>query len=705
MTPKQRSNLLRLLKPRHVAVIGGRDAETVVGECARIGFSGAVWPVNPKRQEIGGQPCFTRLEDLPEPPDAAFIAVPREAAIESVASLSRMGAGGAVCYTAGFGETGVEGAAAEVALVAEAGDLALIGPNCYGLINYVDRVALWPFAHGGNCPGYGAAIITQSGMLSSDLTMSQRSVPFAYMVSAGNQSLLGLEDFVELLAEQPEVRAIGLHIEGLRSIPHFAEVALQTLERGIPIVALKTGASAIGSRLTVSHTGSLSGTDALYDALFERLGILRVASPAQLLETLKFLCVSGVPTGKRVAAFTCSGAGATMLADHAETIGLDFPQPSEKTKAVLKDLLPGTATISNPLDYTTPIWGLAERTGPVFEALLGDTHDLALLLQDYPHPGLDESKPLYTNDTKAFVAAAQAAGRPTVVCSTLPENIDRETRDLLIADGVAPMQGLQEALNAIAAAARYGARRESLLEHRQPLVLTTAPAILNAELIDEAAGKSQLAAAGVRVPAGRVACGREAAAEAARLGFPVALKMLSARLPHKSEAGAVRLDLSSPEEVEAAVADMRRAVARHDPAAATDVFLIERMAAVPAAKLLVGLRWDAQFGLAMTLASGGVLVELVGDAVTLLLPADRAEIAAALGRLRLARLLDGFRGRPAVDRHVVVDALCQLADYMVDRAGEIAEIEINPLFLYRDRVCAVDVLMRVTAQSDAAISA
>jgi len=696
MRPALRENLLRLLKPRHIAIVGGRDAVTVAGECARIGFAGPIWPVNPKRRDIAGHKCFASIEDLPEPPDAVFVAVPREAAIDCVARLARLGAGGAVCYTAGFGEIGAEGAAAEAALVEAAGDMALVGPNCYGVINYIDRAALWPFAHGGSCPGFGAAIITQSGMLSSDLTMSQRSVPFAYMVSAGNQAVLRLEDFIDVLCERPEVRAIGLHIEGLQDPAQFCVAARKALELGKPIVALKTGTSKIGARLTVSHTGSLSGTDDLYQALFERLGIIRVTSPAQLLETLKFVTVAGIPKGRRIAAFTCSGGGATMLADFGETIGLEFPQPSAQTAAKLEALLPDTATVSNPLDYTTPIWGQAEKTGPVFAALLAESHDAALILQDYPSAGLDESKPSYLADARAFAAAAGTAKLPAAVCSTLSENLDRGTREEMLANGVAPMQGLQETLNAIAGAAWFGRRRGEILDDIDEAALYPAQSPDGeAAPIDELSGKQRLAAAGIEVPPGVLASTDDAPRRAAELGFPVALKMLSTRLPHKSEAGAVRLGLTGPQAVKAAVAEMTRAVAGYDSDAVTDRFLIEHMIEPPVAELLVSVRRDAQFGLALTLASGGILAELIGDAVTLLLPASRSRIEAALDRLKVARLLDGYRGQRGADRAPVVDALVRLADYAGAQADDIVEIEINPLFVLTDRVCAVDVLIRV----------
>lgn len=693
MSPKRRANLDRLLKPRHVAVIGGRDAETVAAECKRIGFTGPFWPVNPKRSHIGGHACFATLDDLPEAPDAVFLAVPKDAAIESLEKLNAMGAGGVVCYTAGFGETGSEGAEAEARLVRAAGDLALVGPNCYGVINYVDKVALWPFTHGGTCPGYGAAIITQSGMLSSDFTMSQRGVPFAYMVSAGNQTLLRLEDFVDALAERPEVRAIGLHIEGLKDVAAFERAALKSLGLGKPIVALKTGTSRLGSSLTVSHTGSLSGTGELYDALFDRLGIIRVDSPAQLLETVKFLCVAGVPKGPRLAGLTCSGGGATMLADYAERLDLSFTSPDAATAATLRSQLPATATVSNPLDYTTPIWGIPEKTRPVFDTLFAQGHDAAVIVQDYPAPGLDESKPWYRNDTLSFIGAAKAQGLAAAVCSTIPENLDAETRDVLVAAGVAPMQGIEDCMRAIAGAVWHGRRRSEIAAGAAaPLVTVTAAS--SPRLIDETAAKTLLAASGIAVPRSRTGTGAEAPALAQELGFPVALKMVSARLPHKTEAGAVRLGLSSPDEVTAAVQRMVTDVTAFNAAALTDCFLVEAMVEAPVAELMVSIRRDPQFGLAMTLAAGGVLVELLADATTLLLPATRPELARALSRLRVSRLLDGYRGRPAASREALLDTLARLAVFATDTANDVAEIEINPLFVGTRESTAVDVLMQ-----------
>ena len=335
MTPQKRRHFERLLNPRHIAFIGGADAIIAIGEARRRGFEGNYWPVNPRRDQMGGLACFDSVDDLPEAPDAVFLAIPAVAAVDTLEKLEKMGAGGVVCYTAGFKESGPDGDALEQRLKDIVGDMALIGPNCYGVINYLDNVALWPFAHGGKSPGYGAAIITQSGMFSSDITMSQRSLPLTHLISAGNQAVLELADFVDVLCENPAVRAIGVHIEGLGDVAKFEQAALKCLRNDTPIVALKTGSSQIGSQLTVSHTGSLSGTKELYNALFERCGVISVTNPSQMLETLKYLCVVRRPKGHRVVGFTCSGGGATMLADHAETIGLQFPSFTQDVTARL----------------------------------------------------------------------------------------------------------------------------------------------------------------------------------------------------------------------------------------------------------------------------------------------------------------------------------------------------------------------------------
>jgi len=561
MTPALKENFERLLRPRHIA-------------CS---------------------PCFASLSDLPEAPDAAFVAIAAERVPETIAQLAGMGTGGIICYSAGFKEAGND--TLEAALVEAAGDMAVIGPNCYGLINYIDDVALWPFAHGGSSPaGYGAAIITQSGMLSSDITMAPRSLPLSYMISAGNQAVLGLEDFTDLLCDRPEVRAIGLHIEGLRDVARFERIALKAIENGTPIVALKTGRSSIGSALAVSHTGSLSGSAVLYDALFERTGIICVDSPVQMIETLKALSVVDAPKGNRIAGFTCSGGGAAMLADHSETLGLVFPAVDAAQTDRLRALLPPIATVSNPLDYTTPIWGQPEFSGPVFaEAMARDDVDAAILVQDYPAPGLDDTQVLYRNDAGAFADAAAARGLPAMICSTIPENFDTETRDWLINRGVAPMQGLHEALDALSAGAGWHAARKRIAAN-PPTPLVSVPLGGAIDKLDEAAGKAWLSSIDFDVPEGAVTDAAGLVGAAREIGYPVVLKMVSTHLLHKTEVGAVKIGIDTPEALVETAQKMQTTISAYNPAAATGRYLVEAMSPPPLAELVVAIRRDPQFG-------------------------------------------------------------------------------------------------------------
>ena len=693
MTPKRRKNFRRLLKPRHIAFIGGRYAIIAINEARRRGFDGEMLAVNPTRTDLVGVECVASIEDLPVAPDAVYLAIPADNVVDALRSLSVIGAGGVVCFSAGFKEAG--NTQKEKDLVDATGDMALIGPNCYGFINYIDNSALWSFEHGGWSPGYGAAIITQSGMFSSDITMSQRSLPLAYMVSAGNQAVLGPEDFLEFFAEDPTVRAIGLHLEGLQNIPKFESAALKALSKGKPVVVLKTGSSTIGSELTVSHTGSLSGSAELYEAFFQRVGIISVTNPSQFLETLKLLCIVGAPKGKRVAGFTCSGGGATMLADHAERIDLVFPVVDPKQENDLSALLPDIATVSNPLDYTTPIWGQAEMTYPVFaKAISAIEADTAVLLQDYPAAGLDSSKSFYRADAIAFAEATTEKGLPAIICATLPENMDLETRQLLISKGVAPMQGIHETLNAIQDSANWKEARSYILSEKPEHLLRAIPSS-EKRVLPESEGKDWLKRNSFNVPEGKIVSAQQLGKAANAVGYPVALKMISRRLAHKTEAGAVVLNLKDEGSLRLAASKMKSDVAAYDAKAVSDLFLVEAMSPNPLAELIINFRQDPQFGAALVLGSGGVLVELLADSATLLLPTRPVEIIRVLKSLRVGRLLEGFRGRPAADIEQVATEIYKLSVTYQKNMKTIAEIEINPLFVYQAEVSAIDVLIQV----------
>jgi acyl-CoA synthetase (NDP forming) len=695
-----RDNLQRLLTPRHIAFIGGQDADFSARQCAAL-FDGPVWGVNPGRDSLGGVPCYRSIEDLPEAPDAVFLATPRAAATETVRGLSRMGAGGVACFTAGFGELGVSGQQAEAELVKAAGEMALVGPNCYGVINFTNGAVLWPFGAGDSHCDSGVALIMQSGMLPANMTMNERSVPISYVISAGNQAVLAIEDYLDLLVDDAAVTAIGLYIEGIRDIPKFAAAALRAITADKPLVVLKAGQSALGSSISVTHTGSLAGADEAFQALFDQLGVIRVNSPVEMIETLKFVSVSGAPKGNRIAAFTCSGGDAAMVADYCERVGLELAPPSAGCVRELGQRLPDIATPANPLDYTTPVWGNTEVMPGVFQALMQDGYDAAIVIQDFPPARIHADNSLYRNDARSFIEACSAVGIPGAVCSDLPENIDRETRELVIAGGVTPLQGLDSGLDAIANACRYGIARGRILSADGTATGFKSISVPNqpsaSRIVDEWQGKLRLQACGIDVPPGQLLAVDGVRDISTQLDYPVVLKAVSADLPHKSEAGAVRVNLRDAEQLCGAVEIMRHSISAAAPGVDFDQVMIESMVEDVIAELMIGINTDAQFGQLLVIASGGVLVELLRDATTLLLPTSDAQIHDALQKLRCFPMLQGFRGRPVADIEAIVASIRALVEFAEARQSSLVEIEINPLMITPQACVAADVMIRETS--------
>jgi acyl-CoA synthetase (NDP forming) len=690
------ANLRRLLSPRHVAFIGGQRLAPTIGYCVEAGFAGQIWPVNPTYPEIGGHRCYRSLADLPAPPDATFIAVPRELTVEMVRELAAMGAGGAVGYAAGFAEVGGEGVALQRALIEAAGDLALVGPNCYGLLNYVDGVAMFASGFGGGRVKRGAAIIAQSGNLALNLTQNDRSVPIAYVITAGNQAVLKLADYIDVLADDEHVSVMALYIEGLDDVPAFSRAVLKARRNGKQVIAFKAGNSELGARLALSHTSSLAGSDKLYDTLFARLGIMRVDAIDALLETAKLASVVGVPKGDRLAVFTCSGADNLMTADLAARQGLTLPEFTAEQAKSLRAQLPDFASVSNPLDYNTSLWGDKAALTKCFSTVMNGGFDAGMLIIDYP-PNDPAGRRDCDISVNALVDACNAAGGKTAIAaSDLSELIPEVARRSMIERGCAPLQGLEAAVTAFAALAHRG-RQSTADELALP---DLAPAPVGARLREEWDCKQRLGRFGLTFPEGRFVTPAEAAKAAAEIGFPVALKLGRPALAHKTEAGAVALNLKDEAAVTRAVAAMTESVARHQPGLVPERFLVERQVSGTVAELIVGLHRDPQFGLVMAVGMGGVLVELMEDAATFLLPVDRPTVVEAIGRLKVAKLLKGYRGKPAGDMRAAIDAVMAIAAFAEVHRERIVELDVNPLMVLPEGegAVAVDALIVMSGE-------
>lgn len=663
-------DLARLLNPRSVAVIGGAPAAAVVRQCQKLGYTGKIWPVHPKKSDMHGVPCIPTLADLPGVPDAAFVAVNRHLTIDAVTQLHSLGAGGAVCYASGFAESGdVE---LQAQLVTSAGDMALLGPNCYGYVNALDGVALWPDEHGCTRVDRGVGMISQSGNVGLNLTLQQRGLKMAYMVTVGNQAGGGVEDVLESFVADDRVTAIGMFIEAIREPQRFADIAIAAALKGKRIVALQTGKSEAGALIAASHTASLAGNRTAYAALFTRCGVATVETPTELVETLKLLDHGGPLSGYRMASLSCSGGEASLVADLAETTNLTFSPFPDDQRSKIEATLTELVSVANPFDYHTFMWGDRAAMKSTFAATMDGPHDATMLVLDAP-PNADQDPRSWIVAAEAFADAADHTSRRGVVVATMPECLAPAVRDAIATRGIAPLQGLRESLVALDRCAWLGAH-----DPQQPPAKVSAPQAT--ALVDEQRAKELLSSLGVRVPRGLRTTRAESKTAATTVGYPVTLKGLG--LAHKSEAGAVAIGLRDETALNDALASM--------PDSLTE-FLVEETVTGIVAEVLVSIRRAAPLGWLLTIGAGGVLTELWKDTQSLLVPSSRTDIQEAISRLRIAPILAGYRGKPAGN----VDALVTFVEHLqsVVVGTSMVEVELNPVLVTTQSAIAVDALI------------
>jgi acyl-CoA synthetase (NDP forming) len=676
--------LKRLLCPRTVALIGAAPCAEVIRQSRRIGFGGELWPVHPRLKEIEGLPVYPSVGALPAAPDTAFVAVNREATVEVIRALAARGTGGAVCYASGFAESGAAGAELQSRLRHAAGAMPFFGPNCHGFINYLDGVALWPEQQGGSRQSRGVAIVTQSGNIALNLTMQMRGLPLAYVLTLGNQARVDLAGAIQALAADHRVTAVGLHIEGIGDAAAFMSAAAAARERGVALVAVKVGSSALAADLTLSHTASLGAADAVAMAFLRRAGVVCVQSIPVLLETLKLLHVHGALARREIASMSSSGGEAGIIADAADRHRLRLTPFAEAEKRQVAAALPPLATVTNPLDYHNFNWGDAAALEAIYTAVMQAQRDLTLLVLDFPRRDRC-SEGSFDPTVAALIGAARRTGAKAAVVSTLPETLPEHRALQLMEAGVVPLLGLEEAMAAIGAAAQCA---EFAREPAAPAAWAAHPPAVAARLLSEAQAKRELAACGVQVPAGQFVTGVEAAVEAAiRIGFPVALKSAAA-IAHKTEIGGVKLHLRDAAEVRAAALELAHIGAP---------MLVEQMITDSIGELIVGFNHDPVFGWHLTLGSGGILVNLMDDSCTLQVPASREEIVAAIRGLKVGTVLGGYRGRQAGDMDAAADAVLAMQRLVCKERHRLIELEVNPLIV-RPAACgvaAVDALMRI----------
>jgi acyl-CoA synthetase (NDP forming) len=691
----RRENLKRLLKPRHIAFVGGKAVEDCINATRKSGFTGHIWAVHPQYTELAGVACVPSLADLPEPPDATLIAVSRERTVDVVAELNAMGAGGAVSIVGEFAETGEDGAALQTRLVTAAGDLALVGPNCLGVMNMFDGMAVW----GGDnvfspVAGDGVALISQSGYVAYSVTNVEQALPLGYAISMGNQAVLNVADYIDAMLDDPRVRAIGLYLEGIVDIAAFSAAALRAVKQGVPLVALKAGGTQESAELAQSHSGTLAVDNEIWSALFRRLAIVEARSPKALIEALKLLGGPKPPKGNRIVAAANSGGYAAMIGEKGRDFGLEFPAPTQVQRDALRQTVPELVSLMNPLDWNLPWAAMStpDTSDNGMDILMDDRCDLLVYFVDWPRDR--QVADVWWPTLEGLIQLNNRAECPVVIASVFPDGLPADLRARLAEAGVVTLQGLDDTLSAFSAAARYPTLRAKVLADAEsrllPVPTTPSSPVVT---LNEAEGKALLAGHGIPVPTHSTGTAEEVSAASEGLGYPLAVKLLNADLAHKNHAGAVHLNIKDASGLEQAISDIQTSVTRYDARLDTSHFLIERMVSAPRAEFIAGVSHKPGIGYALVIGRGGTAVEELKDFATLLLPVNEAQIDDALRGLNLTRKLCLQENEIAA----LTRTITKIARFAQDTSEKLAELDVNPILLDAGGgVTAVDAYLRIS---------
>ena len=684
-----------LLAPRSVAVIGASDDPDKVGGrpidyLRRFGFDGAVYPVNPNRSQIQGLASFATVDQLPEVPDVAVVAVGGEAAVDAVERCAGAGVGAAVVMASGFGEASEDGRSAQHRMVAaaRAAGMRLVGPNCQGVANFANgAVVNFSTMYLEAPPADGpVAVISQSGSMSQVpyALLRAKGIGVRYTAATGNEADVSAAEVAAAVAEDPAIELLLLYVETIRDARWLARLGRVSAARRLPVVVLKAGRTPAGQEAARSHTGALANEDRVVDAFFERVGLYRARDlPDLMLAVDLHLCRRWRPSGRRLAVVSNSGASCVQAADAVTASGMALATLQPDIRDRIAAALPAFATPTNPVDLTAALLSNGHLFSEVLP-VLGDDPGVDALVVALPVAGQGYDVDAFATDTAAFAAT----GHPAVVVS-----VHAPVAARFRAEGLPVFPTEVEAVAALDQWTTLRERAEAAAD--RPHVLARRPTAEAVETLDEAAGLAFLAAAGVPVVAHRLCADVDAAADALHeLGEPVAVKGCSAEVAHKSELGLVALGLRTADEVRAAfglVDERLRAVDPH-PAGV----LVSRMAS-GVHELMIGARLDPVFGPVVVVGDGGIAVEALPDLQVLLPPFGEDEVLVALSRLRVAPLLRGVRGGPAADTAAFASAVVAVGRLIADPAAGLTDLDVNPVIVgpEGEGCLAVDALVQL----------
>lgn len=657
--------------------------------------------INPNRDIAHGQSTLKTLRDLPGPVDLAFLMVSTPRVLPIVREAAEMGISHFVILTAGFSEVGAQGARLEqeLLLFAREHNLTLLGPNGNGFINITDRITPYGLPITPPMKAGPVGVVLQSGALASAvLAFAQaHAIGLSLLVSMGNESMISVTDVIDYLLADEATRSIALFLESIRHPDELRRVAERAHELRKPIVALKIGKSEVSSRTALAHTGALVGDDGVNDAVLRQLGILRVSSLEDLLTTAGLAGYTGPLPGRRMGVVTPSGGACDIISDLAHDAGIELPEFAPETLERLQAFLPPFSTAHNPLDVTGYVVVDGTLQQRALEVVLDDPGlDFVLDLVSIdgtrdPTPAIQAT---FFEQYDRLAAIIRAGQHPVVLSSNACLDLPPTARAVVERTGLHFTAGLGHGIHALGQLLWWSELISRPLARTPEEVLPGSPPVLaHNESWSEARARILLSAAGIPIVPGILATSAEEAVQAAhQLGLPVALKIQSAAIPHKSDVGGVALNLNSTQTVSACFTTMLEQVQARCPTATIEGVLVSPMRTA-GIELLVGIVRDSIWGLALTLGLGGIWTEALKDTVLRVLPVQRAEIGAMLGELRGAPMLRGGRGRPPVDLEALSDVIYRISMLARSLGPQLSALEINPLLIDGSRIEALDILV------------
>ncbi|MDR3531998.1 MAG: acetate--CoA ligase family protein [Rhodopila sp.] len=699
-----REQLTRLLHPQSIAVIGASSRAGSFGERVLFNmkhYAGRSYPVNARYQTIGDQTCYPNVADLPEVPDCAVIAAAREAVEEIVLDCAKAGVGGAIIFASGYSETGKEERIAQqerLAAIARETGLRIVGPNCIGVVNALldSRMTFMDITPIPQPNPQAVGIISQSGALGMALAQGVvRGLSASHVLTSGNSCDVDMADFVNYLATDPACGSIACVFEGMATPDRLLLAAENAWAADKPLVIFKMATGEQGAQAAMSHTGSLAGSHASYRAVFKRAGAVVVDDFEALMETAAFFAKAPPPKASGAAIVAASGGAAIMAADRAEQHGVPLPQPTPEVRTILESRIPEFGSSRNPCDVTAQVLSDPESLAICANALLSDPQ-YGVLVSPLTYGYAPSAKrPLVYNDL-----AKQHGKMACVVWQTEwqegPGVVESNQ-----CDRVALFRSMNACFSALAA---WQWRAEKRAAGAQAVTATPAETIAQTRaLIARAAGqtltereaKAVLSHYGVPVVGERlIQTADDAVNAAASLGYPVVLKVESPDLPHKTEAGVIRLNLRNADEVRAGYAAVMANADKVSPPPRINGVLVQPM--LPQGiEMVVGARNDPLFGPLIVVGLGGILVEVLKDTALSPAPVTPFEAEGLLRQLKGVKLLEGFRGMPGVDIQRLAQVISDVSRFAADHRDTVVELDVNPLICAGDRMTAVDALIVV----------